>query len=218
MIGFVGGVFLGLFLPSIYLGWETNWKFLNNWYELMIVNYQNFSAVRPYANNQTISAAFFKLFVPYSDLKQFLYGLPFPFFIHQLNLIKQIIQIVNLILLINLAIITALFIFKKTYTRTFFLYYLYLVFLTSLLTSGISWYHSYGILLVIFIFYYINRKKQLVFLLPSFYIWFLFLISSKIKDFLSLYSFYVWLNVGILIYLSIYLYKEFFQIRTSYET
>ncbi len=220
LFGFLIGILAGLFLPSLYLGWETNSKFLNNWYELIILNLQKYASVRPYANNQTISSAFFKLFVPYSDLKQFLYGLPLPFFLEDPNQIKVWIQILNFILLSNLALITLLFTFRKSHSQIFFLYYLYLVFLTSLLTSGISWYHSYGILLLVFIFYYVSKPNlhSYLFVLPALFLWLWLFFPYKIRDFISLYSFYVWLNLGILIFISIFLYKEFLKIKKGYET
>lgn len=211
IIGFIIGLLLGIFLPSLYLGWENNFNFFKNWYELIILNYQKYSTIRPYANNQTISGALSKLFVPYSDLKQSIYGLPFSLFLNNLVMVSKIIRFLNIFLIINLGIITLISFFKKSNSPIFFLYYFYCLFLTALLTSGISWYHTYSILIINFFFFYLfNFKYQInkiIFLLPSIYLWGLYLIPNQIKDFLSLYSIFTWLNLIILLYLFFLIYK-----------
>lgn len=211
IFGSIIGIILGIFIPSLYLGWENNLNFFKNWYELIILNYQKYSTIRPYANNQTISGALSKLFIPYSDFKQHIYGLPFSLFLTNLSTVSIIIRFINMFLIINLGIITLISFFKKINSYTFFLYYFYCLLLTALLTSGISWYHTYSILIINSFFFYLFSFKysinKTIFLLPPLCIWFLYLLPNKMKDFLSLYSIFTWLNFIIVLYLFILLYK-----------
>ncbi|MFN3604118.1 MAG: glycosyltransferase family 87 protein [Leptonema sp. (in: bacteria)] len=220
-IGFLFGIIIGIFLPALYLGWEINVRYFTDWYEWILVNYKKYSVLRPYANNQTISAALVKLFIPYADLNQILYELPFSLFQNQLGIVGSLIQGINLFLLINLAVLTLLFFFKRTNT-IFFLYYSYILFLTALLTSGISWYHTFSILFPVYVFFCILwiekfQIKTYIFFVPSLFLWFLWFLPYKLKDFFSMYSFFLWLNLGIFIYLLITLYNAFFKNGILYE-
>ncbi len=222
ILGIIIGIILGIVMPSIYLGWDLNLEFYQNWYNLIIKTYEKYSVIRPYANNQTISAALCKLFIPYSDLKQFQYGLPIN--VISIKNVTYLIKAINIFILLNIFIISVLYIFsKKNYIIN--LYYIYLVFLGGLLTSGISWYHAYSILfLVYFLFflYKVNIKdhniKDNVFLIPVFYLWIFWFLPSKVRDFLSLYSVYTWIHFIIIIYICLFLYKNFlFNAKQEYQ-
>jgi hypothetical protein len=216
ILGMLIGIIIGIFLPAIYLGFNLNWELFQSWYELIIKTYQKYSVIRPYANNQTISGAISKLFIPFSDLKQFEYGLPINVFNLSFLYIGNIIKFINNLLLFNLVVITLFYYFKRIKFLTFELYYLYIVFLTALLTSGISWYHTYSLLLIIYFFYFLYNFKfkdlnNKIFLIPVIYIWFFSIMPFRIKDFLSLYSIFTWINLIILLYLCFIVYKFILQ-------
>ena len=215
IIGMIIGILLGILLPALYLGFEENLQIFKTWYTLIIKTYQKYSVVRPYANNQTISGALCKLLIPFSDFKQFQYGLPLSFINLSTLQVSLMIKLINNFILFNVVLITLLLYFKKQHNYFIFLLYLYFVLLSALLTSGISWYHTYGLLLIVYFFYFIYKYKYLkkhlkIFIIPVIYIWVFNLLPYRIKDFFSLYSFYTWINLIILIYLMINLYKYIF--------
>ncbi len=216
ILGIIIGLLLGILLPGIYLGWKLNLEYFTSWYELIIKNYQKYSVIRPYANNQTISAAICKLFVPYSDFKQLQYGLPLKSITIPLELIPNLIRSINTILLGNLVIITLFLTFIKNYKEEIFVYYLYLVLISSLLTSGISWYHSYSILIIAYFFaffYYLKRFNINIYLftIPIIYTWIYTIVPYKVKDLLSLYSIYTWIHVIIVIIIYYMIYNYIFK-------
>ncbi len=222
IVGMMVGILLGILLPAMYLGFEENLQIFKTWYTIIIKTYQKYSVIRPYANNQTISGAVCKLVVPFSDFKQIQYGLPLSFISISPKQVGLIIKSINSFILFNVVLITLLLYFKKQPNQFIFLLYLYFVFLSALLTSGISWYHTYGLLLIVYFFYFIFKYKFLknhlkIFIIPVIYIWIFNILPYRIKDFLSLYSIYTWINLTILIYLMIKLYKNIFFTRDVYE-
>ncbi len=216
LLGILIGILVGIFLPAIYVGWKLNMEYFTTWYELIIKSYQKYSVIRPYANNQTISAAISKLFVPFSDLKQMQYGLPLTFISIPLELIPVIIQTMNILLLGNLIIVTIFLAYIKNYEKVIFVYYLYLILLTSLLTSGISWYHSYGILIIPYFFATLYSLKKIkihhsLYIIPVMYIWIYTVVSYKYKELLSLYSVYTWIQMLNVIILYFIIYNYIFK-------
>ncbi|GIX41018.1 MAG: hypothetical protein KatS3mg129_0751 [Leptospiraceae bacterium] len=220
LIGMILGTIIGIFLPTLYLGWELNWDFFTTWYQFIIKNYQKYSVIRPYANNQTISGALCKLFIPFADVKQFQYGLPITFITLSLNQVSFLIKLINYFILINVVIITLLLFFKKK-DDFIEVIYIYFIFLSALLSSGISWYHTYGLLMIVYFFYFIYKFKFLnkhlkIFVIPVLYIWIFSLLPFRYKDLLSLYSIYTWLNLFIL-FIIVYKLYYFIFMSNQYE-
>ncbi len=159
LFGAVVAGLLCLVLPALFSGWSLNYQWHLEWYDLMINTYSQYGVVRPYANNQTISAALSKLFVAGSDpSKQAAAGLPLFFnSIEELGasgtfwlrtgiktLVYGLIAVVT-----GMAVIFSLR--RKFYRpdlRLARVYFVQSLILVSLLVSGVSWFHAYCLLLV----------------------------------------------------------------------
>ncbi|MCS7205283.1 MAG: DUF2029 domain-containing protein [Leptospiraceae bacterium] len=202
LLGTFLGIFLAIFLPSLYLGWEKNWEFFRFWYELIMGTYQEFGFVRPYTNNQSLSGALGKLFLTFADFKQHLYGLPLvPL---SFETIKVLITSLNSFVLGVLLVLSFAFWIFSFKDQNLTLYYLYFLFLSALLTSGISWYHTFGILIVAYFFYFLKHDEihHGLFVFPSIFVWILMFLPYGVRDFFSIYSFFTWINFGIWIFLA----------------
>ena len=76
LFGAVVAGIAGLLIPAVGLGFEANLTHLTHWYTFIIKNFAQAVFVRPWANNQTISAALAKLLLPNADVDQAIAGLP----------------------------------------------------------------------------------------------------------------------------------------------
>jgi len=70
--------------------------------------------------------------------------------------------------------------------------------------------------LIIYFFYFLYNFKfkdlnNKIFLIPVIYIWFFSIMPFRIKDFLSIYSIFAWINLIILLYLCFIVYKFILQ-------
>jgi hypothetical protein len=207
----VGGACLAgvacLLLPAMYGGWNQSVLWHQEWIELMVNTYSQYTVVRPYANNQTVSAALAKLFVAGSDPeKQSAFGLPL--FFHSLEDLGQIgsfwlrFVIRSLVYgLLGLAVACAawfLFSGRLSGHRRAAIYFILGLILVTLLVSGVSWYHAYSLLLipVALLFFSpegMQRQDYLSTGLIAFsgfgnLIW-----PGPLRDFLAIYSLHTWL-------------------------
>lgn len=211
------GVILGLFIPVLGLGWTRNLELLQDWYTFIIKSFQDHSVVRPWANNQTISAAIAKLFVPFSDEKQARYGLPL-LFKSAFPPKEIVVLLINGIKVANLALTLGGLLFAGLYAKlrwkpgntnlTSFngILWLQAAILLSLLTSGVSWYHAYAMLFIPVFFRIrhleeraLNTTEIVSFGILIFFGLIQFLFPTFLKDLLALYSLFVWLCIYIYI-------------------
>ena len=158
VLGMGAGGVAGLVLPALTLGFVENLALLQDWYGFLIGNFQKYSIVRPWANNQTISAAVGKFLLVGADLRQGDYGLPL--FFRALPdaetraLIIGGVRGANMALYL-LGLLTALRLFLMGSRRPGSPFVdertvrmLMLASLISLVASGVSWFHAYCVLLV----------------------------------------------------------------------
>lgn len=154
--GAAAGAIAGVLLPAVYLGFSENLNLFSAWLSVIPRTYGEVGIVRPWANNQSVSAMIGKLFIPGSDAKQAQAGLPLfysggAFSSGQVRFFAAIVKSFNLMLVLS-ASAAGLFLFfknKKKEHRRFDREAVYLIFsavLLSLLVSGVSWYHAYGML------------------------------------------------------------------------
>ncbi len=168
--GAVLGVVFGIAVPALGLGMDRNLALLQGWYNLILETYSKYVFLRPWANNQTISGAIGKWFLPGSDLKQGDYGLPLigglpnKELYHSLGLYVKLMN-AALLGLAGIASLAAAYgsfrdhfrgmireVLGSKDSRPLFLEdertarLLWLVTLVSLVTAGVSWYHAYSVL------------------------------------------------------------------------
>ncbi|MCR9144668.1 MAG: DUF2029 domain-containing protein [bacterium] len=174
ILGMGAGALLALLAPASVLGWQRNLDLFWNWYQLIVQTFSQMSFVRPWMNNQSISGAIGKLFIPASDLKQAAYGLPLGDVSDQATtaIFAQGVKLANLSLVV-LGLIVAVVValrFRRSgavaretsgqggspgaslsISEMFppsILRLMVLAILISLLAAGVSWYHAYSILLI----------------------------------------------------------------------
>ncbi len=175
ILGAVLGGLIGLAAPALTSGLSGNHDMLMNWKSLILEQYSKNVIVRPWANNQTISAAAGKFFIPLSDNKQLQYGLPLinreisgtgEKFSGIKNGVKAVNYTLTLILLgaaVFLAWKGKLAAVSEDITENRrFSYFLSAAILISLVVSGVSWYHTYSLLLLPVLFLSVNYfyKKE----------------------------------------------------------
>lgn len=156
------GAGIALVAPAIALGWQQNIDLFLNWYKLIVQTFSQVGFVRPWMNNQSISGAIGKLFIPASDMKQMAYGLPWGNVNGQeaTAVFALGVKVANLAL-VALGIVVALVVaFRargpqnsglRTIDEMFsptILRLMVLSTLISLLAAGVSWYHAYSILFI----------------------------------------------------------------------
>ncbi len=219
----IAGVFLGvvfaLGVPSLALGWEKNLDFLTNWYRLVFASYGKVAFVRAWTNNQTFSAAIGKLFVPGSDMAQGSWGLPLIFgrrmpSREELTVLSVIARAGSLFLIVCYSAAgLAVFFRERKKALSDFAGRIQLIrlcemgMLTSLVTSGVSWYHAYGILFVPVFFRTtlaasgVDLTKREI----AGYAGYIFfgLISTALpadtREFLAMYSVFAWICAAIVV-------------------
>ena len=177
-------------------------KMLHNWSVLLIDNFIDNPALRAWKNNQSLSATLSKYFISSVDLYQFKFGLPF--FTISLERLKMINLFISILFLSSLIYLF----FKKVKDDTF----ISLLFICSLILSGISWLHSFIFLIfpVFYIYFHFPNMKKgekyFVFVILSLvFVFHKNVLGVYIKDMFFMYS-------GLL-YISISLY--FFIFRLS---
>ncbi len=154
--GAVTGGLVGLGLPALGIGWAENSRLLSHWYEFIIKNFNEAVFVRPWANNQTLSAGLAKLLVPNADAEQAAVGLPLLVDASE-DTVRRIATIARfgnggLYLFSLVASLVVLWRHRSTEQmgpeRGGTLLTLTTgVLLVSLVASGVSWYHAYCVLL-----------------------------------------------------------------------
>src|SRR5690606_21372942 len=144
--------------PATMLGWEGNLSLFGDWYGYIIQNFSNISIVRPWANNQTISAAVGKWFLAGSDPAQLSFGLPFQVFPGAFK--AQALSAGALVRGVNAAaLVLALIVALRTaivwrgrqswqHGSALWCDLCTIAILCSLIISGVSWYHAYSFLLI----------------------------------------------------------------------
>lgn len=150
--GFFCGIIFAVFLPGL-SGWQKNLDRHEQWYSFLIRTYEKNLVVRPYANNQTVSAALSKLLIPESDRKQKKYGLPLVrLSIDELPYLSISIRWINLALVGSLGLLLLFTAWRRPLNPrsdpVFFTGIVSLTMLTALVSSGVSWYHTYSLLLI----------------------------------------------------------------------
>lgn len=229
ILGMFLGFGFGIIIPALSLGWQGNLELIQGWKVLILETYNQYAVVRPWANNQSISAAISKLFIIGSDMKQQTYGLPIiftdglpgPF---AQKLLIGLVQGLNGILLLVAIIVGLVLHFKRPLVSLFdhrMALFIWMVSLVSLLTSGVSWYHAYGILFIpIFLRLYLHfsstqhiskGEKYSLYAIAAFGFFEMFL-SSYLRELLAMYSIFTWIAIVITIYLCIKI------IRISYTS
>lgn len=222
VLGMGAGGLAGLALPALSLGWERNLTLLADWYGFLIANFQKWSIVRPWANNQTVSAAVGKLLIVGADMKQGQYGLPL--FFRALpdeptrNLIISGVRGANLFLY-GLALVSALRLWSRGTRRPGSplidadgARLLLLALLCSLAASGVSWYHAYCVLLLPVFFRLAQhvrggaalRAGEIVSLVAlGFFGLGTFFLGAYLREALAMYSVFVLLALGVIFYTAV---------------
>tara|TARA_B100002051_G_scaffold276844_1_gene330260 strand:+ start:4107 stop:5573 length:1467 start_codon:yes stop_codon:yes gene_type:complete len=200
---------LCLIVPVLYAGWSLNLQWHLDWYDLMINTYSQYGVVRPYANNQTISAAFSKLFVAGSDPeKQAAAGLPILF--HSLEdlgsggafWLRTVIKSIVYSLVGTVTVLAFIFSFRRKFLRPdkrlARVYFIQALILVSLLISGVSWFHAYSLLLIPLAFRLagsepVTVEEKWMIGLIAFSGLGNFIFSGTVRDLLAMYSVHNWL-------------------------
>lgn len=173
LIGAGAGIAAGLSLPALAFGVHRTLALTEGWYRLIIETYSKYVFLRPWANNQTISGAVGKWFLPGSDLKQAEAGLPFLSGIPDESVtlfLANAVRISNAALW-AIAFLCACLVAWSVYRKNFqgmlravfggaaegavlspysarFARLAFVCTLVSLVTAGVSWYHAYSVLLL----------------------------------------------------------------------
>lgn len=214
----IGAVVAGvacLFLPALYAGWDANLGWHLEWYEMMVRTYSQYGVVRPYANNQTISAAISKLFVAGSDPDQSTVGLPLVYrSLEELGSagafwLRTIIKSLVYGFLAMAAFMAILFSLRRKFLRPdkrpARIYFIQTLVLISLLVSGVSWFHAYSLLLVPLALRIYDPspwsgEEYWMAGLIAFSGFGNLLFSGLFRDYLSLYSVHAWLMVALTVW------------------
>jgi hypothetical protein len=213
----IGGLF-GLILPAAGFGWGGNLNYLENWKELILDNYSKNVIVRPWANNQTVSGMAGKYFLPGSDNKQVKYNLPLyagegpKDKVHRAVVINGV-RVANYSLMILLAGVSIFLAFRKRlpvgglnpFDDPGFARFVFAAIAISLVVSGVSWYHAYGVLLIPIFFRLrshfassapLSRFERNWYIAISFFGLFQSLLSVYMRDMLAMYSIFVVVVIG----------------------
>lgn len=134
-------------LPFLSGGYEYNLQLLSTWYEFVLENAVKNPIFRAWKNNQSLIGTLAKYFANGADpMNQYLLNMPF--FVWQLSTIK----LINLIITVGL-ILSLLWKWWTSYSSN---QMIGLLFILSVVLSGISWVHSFSVLL--FPIYYLTLK------------------------------------------------------------
>lgn len=173
LLGAGSGIAAGLVVPAALFGTARTIELTQGWMRLILETYSKYVFFRPWANNQTLSGAVGKWFLPGSDLKQGDAGLPFLSGIPDEGtyvLLANAVRAGNAVLWL-LALLCAVWIAWQIFRGSFqgmirsvlagkveeqssgiytarFAHLVFLCTLVSLVTAGVSWYHAYSVLLL----------------------------------------------------------------------
>ena len=218
IIGVGCGVLFAFVLPALGLGWDQNIVLINNWNALILENFSRISFVRPWANNQTVSAAIGKLLVPGSDPAQADFGLPLLFgtslpTINEIHILAKGVKIFNFIIY-AFGLLVALFwavryesrqADRRIWTDPTIARMIMLSALISLVASGVSWYHAYCILFFpVFLRLYqhyaldeiLQASERWSLYLLAVFGFFHFLFPPVVKKMLAIYSIFTWIALA----------------------
>ncbi len=225
----IGGMGVGLaaalVVPALALGWEKNLEFLTNWYGLIVDSYSRVGFIRAWANNQTLSGAVGKLFVAGSDMKQSSVGLPLDFGFNTtpdgVALLAAVVRRVNTVLLGITGLIALLFAWRRPLSVSSFALewrgqrLLLLAALVSLVTSGVSWYHAYSVLLLpVFFQAALGRSEKIPVLekaalgVTGFFGVITALLPVVARDALALTSVLTWASLVLILWLAVVLFLD----------
>jgi hypothetical protein len=195
---FMGFMIIWIILPGLFLGMEYNLLQWQNWKELVLDNAMKNPVFRAWKNNQSLVATLAKYFLLVDDPdSQTKYNLPF-FIINPITL-----KIINYSL--SLSIIVPLFIrLKNGLNKNSFIAALFIL---SAVFSGISWIHSFVILL--YPMYYLfarfsfvsNSKEKTLSYIFYFIVFIIFIssgfISRDLENIFLMYSGFLYISIGL---------------------
>ena len=197
IFSFIFMLFLFL-LPSLY-NHEYNLKMIFHWYDFVIENSMQNPAFRAWKNNQSLIATLSKYFIPYSDfINQAQFNLPF------FELSKFYVKVINIIFSFLFLCLFALCFFKKVSDNCL----ISILFISSLVLSGISWLHSFVFL--IFPSFYIYTKfdkinqKEKYFIYGMLFVFFIVnknIVGNIIESLFFMYSWLLYINLALLIFI-----------------
>lgn len=231
--GFVAGIIFALFIPGLTYGVQDNFVYLNDWYSLVIDSFQDVVFIRSWMNNQSLGGMIGRFFLQGQEVKQSAYGLPI-LVLPELAGPARNFYFAKVVKLLSAGFFLVLFsstillflkdgwktaigsIFLKDKARTGLLdsgmirIYTMIV-ISSQLMSGVSWYHSWGILVICLFPWWISLYAgQSIHLSGKFFFVFLFFfgflyqfLPSVSRELLSIYSvftlgmivFFVWFGL-----------------------
>ncbi len=217
VVGMGFGAAFALSLPATTLGWEKNFMLLNDWRVFLIDSFREIGFIRPWANNQTVSAGIGKLFIPFSDPDQGRFGLPFFYAGGIPDASKQffanLVRIINFVLYVLGALVALLVAWRGGRRNIGYVSDViavrmtFLAVLISLLGSGVSWYHAYSILLIPLIarLYQhftlkekLHRSEKLAIASFAFFGFGRLVFPSGFRAALSLYSVFAWIVIVVI--------------------
>ncbi|MBW7857554.1 MAG: DUF2029 domain-containing protein [Leptonema sp. (in: Bacteria)] len=226
LVGFVVGIAFSVLVPATTIGFTNNIDKHQEWYSFLIENYQKYSVVRPYANNQTISAAISKLMIAGSDQKQEKYGLPL--ISVDLNHSQPLIITIRILNLGFISALAFLILFlwwrkpisvKAALTDTNFSALISVSLLTALVSSGVSWYHTYSLLLIPLTLRLsqppMSRAEQFAYLAPAVLAIIFAILPNRLYEAVSLYSLYTWVACASIVLHHISLWRYVFFANTA---
>lgn len=201
LAGFFLGLLCAFLAPALTLGWDRNLAYHTDWYTFLIQTYSKFSVVRPYANNQTISAALSKLFIGGSDIKQGVFGLPFALFDGNPVAVSMLIRLGNLAFTAMLACTVFLVALRRPVRDLYdpaLARLTSVTLLTALVASGVSWYHTYALMVIPLCLRLVLRQPmdiwdRLGMLLPALSGMMLLALPRILFEALSVYSLFTWI-------------------------
>ena len=207
LTGFVFGILFGVSLPAVSVGMTHNIQLHKDWYSFLVGSYQKSLVVRPYANNQTISAGISKLLIDGSDVKQNRFGLPlYSVGIDDLPKVTIAIRIINAALVLSLLslLVAVAWRLPKLALQFDFTSLVSLTLLTSLVSSGVSWYHTYSLLLIPLAIRISKGPiesvtERIAYYTPACLALFLAILPIRFYDAFSLYSVFTWAVVAAVI-------------------
>ena len=225
IVGMGVGLLGTILLPALVLGWHENLSHLDQWYALVIESFGRVTFVRAWANNQSLSGAVGKLFVPGSDLAQSKYGLPLaipglPAGPESLQHLGQVVRLAGSVLtagLLALAVKSAWrprqkFANHALIEDPWLQRLLLLTLTTSLLVSGVSWYHAYSILVVPLVFYGLRLQRShapmdktevAAFAALGFFGLIHLLLPRSVREGLAMYSVFAWVMFVLVVLLAV---------------
>lgn len=204
LAGFVAGILFAVLVPAMTGGWQKNLDRHQQWYSFLIDTYQKNLVVRPYANNQTVSAALSKLMIAGSDRKQEMFALPLVnLTAPQLPYFAMSVRLINLTLVGSLGLLLLMAAWRRPLDLksdgAFFTAVLSLTLLTALVSSGVSWYHTYSLLLIPLALrmgsgplHSMNTEERIAHYGPAGLAILLAILPFRWFEALSLYSLYTW--------------------------